>query len=156
MLSASFPIAAQTPSNFSGKWVFDKEKSSPGLLESGFDGTVTRQITQNSTTLSYADIYVRKGSDDWKTSEEPFNLDGKETIKKGSFSTIKKSAKWSEDKKSLTLTYIDTQVAKGVSEDFLTAESYKLTDGGLTLLIETYSKNPVKGESKTQKIYHKK
>jgi hypothetical protein len=61
-----------------------------------------------------------------------------------------------DPKNSLTLTYIDTRVTNGVSQDFLTAETYKLTDGGQTLIIETYSKNPVKGETKAQKLYHKK
>lgn len=155
-LLSNMTLKAQTTKNFSGKWDFDKSKSSPELKNSKYEGTVTRQITQNSSTLSYCDIYILKGNDDWKTSDELFNLDGKEQIQKDDSNTIKKSAKWSQDNLTLTLTYINTYIEEGVSKDLLITESYKQSDDGKTLTIETYSKNVVTGESKTKSVYHKK
>jgi hypothetical protein len=149
-------LKAQSPANFSGKWGFDKTKSSAGTVESKYEGAVTRQITQNSTKIAYCDIYSRKGSSDWKTTDESFNLDGKEQIKKDRANSRKKSAKWSQDKKILTLTYMETYVEEKVSKELLIAESYKLSDDGKTLTIETFSKNQVTGETKTKSIYHKK
>ena len=155
-LLSSVALKAQTPTNFSGKWEFDKTKSSSETDISKYDGTVIRQITQNSSTIAYRDIYTQKGSNNWETSDELFNLDGKEQIKKWDSSTSKKSAIWSQDKKSLTLSYKETYVEEGVSKDLLIAESYKLSDDGKTLTIETYSKDVVRGEIKTKSVYHKK
>ena len=81
-LLSSMALRAQTPTNLSGKWEFDKTKRSSGIIDSGFEGTVTRQITQNSSAITYRDIYIRKGSSDWKTADESYKLDGREQIKK--------------------------------------------------------------------------
>jgi hypothetical protein len=70
--------------------------------------------------------------------------------------TIKKSAKWTPDKKILIITYFNTQTLKGVSKDFLVVDSLKLSDNKQILTIVEYSKNPVTGETTTQKIYNKK
>lgn len=155
-LLSAMALRAQIPTNFSGKWEFDKAKSSSGIIDSGFEGTVTRQITQNSSVITFRDIYIRNGSSDWKTADESYKLDGKEQIKKDGANVSRKSAAWSHDKKVLTLTYRETYVEEGVSKELLVAESYKLFDDGKTLTIETYSKNQVTGERKTQSVYHKK
>jgi hypothetical protein len=149
-------VKAQNPMNFSGKWEFDKTKSSPDLLDSKYDGTVTRQITQTSSTIAYRDIYIQKGSDDWETTDEIFNLDGKEQIRKDNSSTIKKSTKWSQETKTLSLINSETYIEDGVSMELKITESYKLSDDGKTLTIETYSKNQITGETKTKGVYHKK
>jgi hypothetical protein len=149
-------LSAQTAANFSGKWEFDKTKSSPGTVHANYPGTVTRQITQNASTLTYRDVYVQKGSSNWKTTDEIFNLDGKEQIRKDGANTRRKSAKWSDDKKILTLTYAETYVERGVSKELSAAASYALSEDGKTLTMETYSKNQVTGEKKTTSVYHKK
>jgi hypothetical protein len=155
-LLSSVALKDQSQTNLSGKWEFDKTESSPGTVHSKYDGTVTRKITQNSSTITYCDIYTRKGSNDWKTADELFRLDGKEQIKKDGANSRKKSAKWSQDKKVLTLTYRETYTEEGISKELLVAESYKLSDDGKTLTIETYSKNQVTGETKTKSVYQKK
>jgi hypothetical protein len=157
MLLVSFiPLKAQTPVNFSGKWEFDKAKSSPGKLDSGFEGILTRQIVQTPSKITYRDIYARKGSKDWSTTDELYNLNGKDITKKDGANSRKWSAKWSQDKKTLTLTYSEIFVEDGVSREFLIAESYALSDDGKTLTIETYSKNHVTGEKTAKSVYHKK
>jgi hypothetical protein len=155
-IMSTVSLRAQTAANFAGKWEFDKAKSSPGTVHANYPGTVTRQITQNSSRLTYRDVYVQKGSSDWKTTDEIFTLDGKEQIKKDGANTRRKSAKWSEDKKILTLTYAETYVEGGVSKELSVAESYALSEEGKTLTIETFSKNQVTGETKTTSVYRKK
>jgi hypothetical protein len=152
----SMTLEAQTPTNFSGKWEFEKAKSSPNTTLSNYDGTVVRQIVQNSSRFTYRDSYIQKGSSDWSTTDEVFTLDGKEQVKKNGSTTSRKSATWSQEKKVLTLTYAETYAENGVSKELLVAESYKLSDNGRTLTVETYSKNQVTGETKTTSVYLKK
>jgi hypothetical protein len=155
MMNAMF-INAQTPTDFSGNWLFDKSISSPEMLESTYPGTVVLKIEQNAGTISFSDTWSNPGSDDWTTAVESYNLDGKEKITKHEVGTNKNSAKWSKDKKLLTITNLDTQKLKGVMQDFLVVDTYSLSENGQTLTIERYSKNPVKGEGNGKKIYHRK
>jgi len=156
ILLSSMALRAQTPTNFSGKWEFDKSKSTPGILDSQYEGTVTRLITQNASIFTYRDIYVRKGGNVWSTTDESFKLDDKEQIKKDGANSRRKSAQWSQDKKILTLTYKETYTEEGVSRELLLVYSYRLSDDGKTLTLKTFSRNHVTGETKTQSIYHKK
>ena len=155
LLTALIP-KAQTPTNFSGKWEYDKAQSSSGTVESNYDGSVIRQITQNPTKITYGDIYIRPGSTEWKTSTVTYDLNGKEKITKHDVGTNKCIAKWSADKKVITITNTDTQSLKGVLQDFLVVDSFKLSENGKTLTIERYSKNSVTGETKAKIVYHKK
>jgi hypothetical protein len=148
-------LYAQKPIDFSGNWEFDKIQSTPGQTASNYDGIVIRKIIQTSSTLTYSVIYIKTGNDDWETAPVEYNLDGIETSENFSMGIIKKCAKWAEDKKSITITYIDARPKNGVSEEFLIAETLKLSDDGQTLTIETYSKNPVQGEKTTLSKYHK-
>jgi hypothetical protein len=149
-------LKAQTPTNFSGNWEFDKAKSDSGFVESKYDGTVVRHITQNSSTIKFSDTYIHPDNPDFNTASESYSLDGKEKIEKHGVGTSKKSAKWSQDKKILTITNLDTQTLKGVLQDFLVVDSLNLSDTQLTLTIVRYSKNPVTGETTTNKVYNKK
>lgn len=149
-------VGAQTPTSYSGKWEFDKAKSKLFKPDVSFDGTVIMKIVQTSTTITFGETYIQPGSPDWSTSTDSYNLDGKEYIKKDDIGTSKKSAKWSQDKKILLITNSDTQTLNGVPSDFLMADSYKLSDDGLTLTIERYRKNKVTGETTSKLVYHKK
>ena len=153
---SSLILKAQTPTNFSGKWEFNKTNSSPDFVESKYDGTVTRHIIQNSSVIKYNSTYIYPGRQDFSTAYESYTLDGKEKHEKYSMGTIKKSAKWTPDKKILIITYFNTQTLKGVSRDLLVVDSLKLSENKLTLTIVEYSKNPVTGETTAQKVYNKK
>jgi hypothetical protein len=155
-LLSSFALQAQTPTNFSGKWQFDKTKSTLDKVEPDYDGTIILEITQNSETITLGEIYLHPDRPEWKTATESYKLDGKEQIRKSEIVSNKNSAKWSDDKKVLTITNTDTQTLNGVLQDFLVADSYQLSDDGQTLTIERYRKNPVTGETKTKKVYFKK
>jgi len=156
LLLSSVALKAQAPTNFSGKWQYEKAKSVVDKFEPEFDGTIILEITQNAATISFAEVYKREGSADWKTAVESYKLDGKEQITKHDVGTNKYSAKWSADKKVLTITNTDTQKLKGVLQDFLVIDTYSLSADGKTLTIERYRKNPVTGETKAKKVYSKK
>lgn len=156
LLLTSMTSNAQTPTNFSGKWQFDKTKSTSDKVEMNYDGTIILEITQDADTISFSEIYISTGNPDWKTAVETYKLDGKEQITKHEVGTNKNSAKWSQDKKVLTITNLDTQELKGVLQDFLVADTYQLSEDGKILTIERYRKNPVTGETKAWKVYGKK
>ncbi|HEX2921065.1 MAG TPA: hypothetical protein VHO50_07865 [Bacteroidales bacterium] len=149
-------IDAEAQTNFSGRWQFNKAGSTPGLMYSEYDGIVIRQIIQDADSIKYSDLYLKPGNNDWETGKEAFSLNGKEEIKKGDNYAIKKLAKWSDDKKSLTLLFIHTQITDNVSADFLNEETYRVSDDGNSLVIETYSKDPIQGEKRTKSLYNKK
>lgn len=156
LLISPIALMAQTPTNFSGKWQYEKAKSVVDKLEPDFDGIIILEITQNAATISFAEVYKREGSADWKTAVESYKLDGKEQITKHDVGTNKYSARWSADKKVLTITNTDTQKLKGVLQDFIVIDTYSLSADGKTLTIERYRKNPVTGETKAKKVYAKK
>jgi len=153
---SSMNVHAQTPTNFSGNWEFDKAKSDAGFVESTYEGTVVRHMSQNAATIKYSDTYIHPDRPDFNTASETYSLDGKEKVEKHSVGTSKKSAKWSQDKKVLIITNLDTQKLKGVPKDFLVVDSLKLSENKLTLTIIEYSKNPVRGETTARKVYSKK
>jgi hypothetical protein len=148
-------LKAQTQPDFSGKWIFDKTQSSAGLVESGYEGAVVRKIIQNPTTITFSDVYLHPDRDEWETATDSYNLDGQEQIIKRSIGTTKKTAAWSEDKKILTLTNFDSQTHGGVTNEYLVKDSYSLSENGLVLTVERYSKNPVAGDTTAKKVYNK-
>ena len=155
-LFLSIPSHAQTSTNFAGKWIFDKTKSSADLLESTYEGTVVMQITQNSATIAFSDTWSKPGEKDFKTSADTYYLDGKERVTKHDIGTERRTATWSQDRKVLTIANRDTQKLKGVPQDFLVTDTYTLSDNGRILTIDRYSRNPVKGESNAKKVYSRK
>lgn len=155
-LMSAAPVLAQAPANFAGQWQYDKAGSSPDTLQPAFDGTVILRITQTASTIAFSEIYKQKGSPDFTTAPGTYSLDGKERVTKGQTGISKESAKWSPDKKVLTITSLETQTLRGVAQDFLVVDSYTLADNGRTLTLERYSKNPVTGEGRAKKLYRKK
>ena len=153
-LLAGSDLKAQTTTDFSGKWKFDLKKSNLGEGTQYWVGDEILDITQNSSSVTVARILLRSGSEDFK-STETFILDGKEKITKEDFGTSRITAKWSEDKKSFTVTNLATTVFNGVSKDYLVADTYKLSDKGITLTIESYSKNDSTGERTTTMVYNR-
>ena len=114
------------------------------------------RITQSASTIAFSEVYKKQGSADFKTAPDTYSLDGKEKVKKDETGISRKSTKWSQDKKVLTITNHDTPSLEGVAQDFLIVDSYKLSDDGRTLMLERYYKNPVYGEARVKKLYSKK
>ena len=147
-------ITAQT--NFSGNWEFDKTQSSGDLTELTYDGTVIMHVSQKLSVLNVGETWKNKDNPDFNTADDTYNLDGKEQTTKSDFGTQKKTARWSADKKILTISITDIQELNGKMQEFLVEDTYKLSDDKKTLTVERYSKNPVTGETRAKKVYRKK
>jgi hypothetical protein len=147
---------SQTQINFSGKWTYDKTKSTSDTYISEYPGTITREITQTVSTLTYHDIYTQDGSNPFKKSDTVLNLNGKEDIDKSDPDvTLTKSLKWLPGNKSFIITFKTKYNDNGVSKEILIIDTYTLSDDGKTLTIAEFHKAEL-GETKTTDVYHKK
>lgn len=149
-------LYAQSPVNFSGKWQYDKDKSIPDKLYTNYDGTITMEIVQTATNISFIEIYTHPERPEWKTSADSYTTDGKEKTTKSDAGTSRKIAQWSPDKQVLTITNIDIQTEKGVAQKFEMVDTLKISNDGKMLILERYRNNPVTGELKSTKVYIKK
>jgi hypothetical protein len=147
---------SQTQTNFSGKWAYDRTKSTPGTNNSVYPGTITREITQTASTLTYRDIYINNESNPFTGSDIVLTLDGKEEIDKSDPDvTLTKSLKWLQGNKSFTTTFKTKYSMDGVPKEILITETYTLSDDGKTLTIAEFHKAE-SGENKTTNVYYKK
>jgi len=132
ILSAS-GLYAQSPSDFSGTWVFDISKSNAGEGSSFGSSDITHIISQDPSTISIEEIIGQTN-----IGRNIFTLDGKETTEQQGSMKIKKSAAWSQDKKMLTLIEIRTIDAK----DYRSDDAYSLSDNGLVLTVQSVIQGP--------------
>ena len=157
LLLSSLTLIAQTPTNFSGKWEFDKTRSDKDETgDASFDGTIVLEINQNSNLITFTSTFFLPGKEGIVMPLDSFLLDGKVTTDNGGTGPAKKFAVWSEDKKILTTNSIMTDSVDGVKQDFLTAMSYKLSDDRKTLFIDEFYKSKLNGEKTIKKVYKKK
>jgi Tol biopolymer transport system component len=164
MLSAG-SINAQE--NFSGKWAINQAKSNLGTPPAaggggggqgqgmrGGMGASEFTATQQGNSLSVES--TRQGRDGAATvTTVKYDLTGKVSENATGNNTSKSTAVWSADKKVLTITTTRTMNMQGESREIKTVESWKLTDGGKTLSIESTNATP-NGEMKTTRVYDKK
>jgi hypothetical protein len=149
-------LMSQSKINFSGKWTYDKTKSTTGTNNWEYPGSISREITQNASTLTYRDIYTANGSDPFTSSDIVLNLDGKEEVDKSDPDvTLSKSLKWLQGNKSIIITFKSKYTIDGVSKEILINDTYTLSDDGKTLTINEFHKAEL-GETKTTDVYHKK
>jgi len=132
ILSAS-GLNAQNPSDFSGKWIFDIKKSDPGKGSTFTQSDMTHVISQNPSSISIEEFIDQKS-----TGIKKFRLDGKETTEEEGSRIIKKSAVWSQDKKTLILTEITTISG----QDYRTDDTYGLSANGLVLTVKSVTRGP--------------
>jgi hypothetical protein len=156
-LLASLTLNGQTPTNFSGKWEFDKARSDKEEAEdASFNGTILLEIKQNSETISFSITYLLPGNKVFTNPPVIFLVNGKVTADNSGSDPARKFVKWSQDKKILTTNFLMTATIDGVAQDFLTADTYKLSDDGKTLVIEELNKSKLNGEKTIKKVYKKK
>ncbi len=148
LLNAGVTLTGQTPTNFTGKWLYEKSKSTPDNHEPDWDGSIVLVITQTTSDFTLGEIYSHPERPDWETGTESYKLDGVEKITKHEIGENKNSAIWSADNKVLVISNTDTQELNGVMAEFKVVDTYTLSDDGKVLTIDRYRKNPVTGESK--------
>jgi len=148
---ASAGLFAQ--SNFSGTWAFNESKSDFGDSQFRFAAT-TMVVTQAGNVLTVESTMPGRDGGEMKTTSK-YNLDG--TVSENPmFNTTRKSTvAWSADKASMTIASTMTFERDGESREMKSTETWKLTDGGKVLMLE--SVRPGRdGEMKTTVAYDKK
>jgi hypothetical protein len=157
LLLSSTILKAQSSTNFSGKWEFDKVRSDKEENgDASFDGTIILEIIQNSSTISFANTFILPGKEGIAMQPDSFFVDGRVITDNSGTGPAKKFVKWSQDNKTLTTNMIMTDSIDGVAQDFLVANTYKLSDGGKTLIIKEFHKSKLNGEQTVKKVYSKK
>lgn len=148
---ASAGLFAQ--SNFSGTWAFNESKSDFGDSQFRFAAT-TMVVTQAGNVLTVESTMPGRDGGEMKTTSK-YNLDG--TVSENPmFNTTRKSTvAWSADKASMTIASTMTFERDGESREMKSTETWKLTEGGKVLMLE--SVRPGRdGEMKITVAYDKK
>jgi hypothetical protein len=152
LLLISAGVFAQA--NFSGTWSFNESKSNFGESQFRF-AAISMTVTQNAATLTVESTMRGRDGEEFKSTSK-YNLDG--TVSENPmFNTTRKStAVWSADNTSLTITSIMTFERDGQSREIKSTETWKLSEGGKVLMLETVRPGRDGGEMKTAVAYDKK
>jgi hypothetical protein len=154
---SSMILNAQTVTNFSGKWEFDKANSDKDERgDASFDGIIILEIIQNSETITFTNTFFMPGKDGRTLRPSSFLTNGTVTPDNSGIDPAKKFVEWSQDRKILTTNNVMTATIDGVVQDFLTANTYKLGADGKTLVVEELHKSKLNGEKTIKKVYLKK
>jgi hypothetical protein len=152
----SLNLYSQTPTNFTGKWEFDKASSDKDERgDASFDGKIILEINQNSENITFTNTFYMPGKDGKTLRPDSYLINGEITKDDTGIDPAIKFVKWSEDKKILSTHYIMTATIDGTAQEFLTAKTYKLGDDGKTLLVEELKKSLLNGEKTIKKVYFK-
>jgi len=145
-------LFAQT--NFAGTWAFNDSKSNFGDSQFRFAAT-SMVVTQDANTLSVESTMPGRDGEEMKTSAK-YTLDGK-VSENPMFNTTRKSTlTWSADKSSLIISSTMTFDMNGETREMKSTETWKLSDGGKLLSIESVRPGRDGGEMKTTAAYDKK
>lgn len=150
-LFISATLFAQT--NFSGTWGFNESKSDFGGSQFRFAST-TMVVTQDAKTLSVESTMPGRDGGEMKTTSK-YNLDGSVSENPMFNTTRKSTVAWSADKSSITITSTMIFERDGQSREMKTTETWKLTEGGKMLMVESIRPGR-DGEMKTTVAYDKK
>ena len=154
---SSMALNAQKPTNFSGRWEFDKAKSDKDERgDASFDGTIILEIKQNTDTITFTNTFFMPGKAGKTLRPDSYLTNGKVVPDESGIDPAKKFVKWSTDKKILTTNYVMTATIDGVAQDFLTAKTYKLGENGKTLVVDELNRSKLNGEKTIKKVYVKK
>jgi hypothetical protein len=155
-LFVSTAIFAQA--DFSGNWVFNQSKSvlpqGPGGPMGGGGGLTVTQDAKTLTTLQ-----KMQGPDGEMEMNRKYNLDG--TVSENTMFMDMKSKStltWSADKSSIVIVSTMVFDMGGESREMKTTETWKLSDGGKTLIVESVMPGPPDGggDRKSTRAYDKK
>ncbi|MBL7744596.1 MAG: hypothetical protein JNN00_14090 [Chitinophagaceae bacterium] len=137
---------------FAGSWTLNESKSELG----NFGRFAARKIKveQKEDAITISKTSASPGGDD-VTTTETLTFDGKtsETTVFGG-SKKKSVAKWSEDGKTLSITYTIAFERNGQTFDINGTETWTLADEGKSLSVQTVSSSP-QGERTTKAVYDK-
>ena len=152
ILASSLTFAQKI--NFSGTWNFNESKS----VLSGEGGprgaAIKMTINQDGNKMSIEKTNRGQGGNE-RTFTENYTLDGKECENPAFRDNVKKStARWSEDKKSLTISSKMVFERDGQQMEVNTTEIFTLSSDKKTLNVDYTSKSS-RGERKNTFVYDK-
>jgi hypothetical protein len=145
-------LFAQT--NFSGTWAFNESKSNFGESQFRFAATLM-VVTQDANTLTVESTMPGRDGEEMKTSAK-YTLDGKVSENPMFNSTRKSTVTWSADKSSLIIASTMTFDMGGETREMKSTETWKLSEGGKLLSVESVRPGRDGGEMKTMAAYDKK
>ncbi|MEO5944473.1 MAG: hypothetical protein ABIP30_13070 [Ferruginibacter sp.] len=141
------------PVNFSGEWKLNESKSDMGQFANIVPKTIKVSQMGDSITMTKNSAGFN-GEDVQQT--ETLSFDGKEktsTVPPGT-STRKASAKWSDDGKSLIITWDLMMDFNGQTADIKGTEAWALSADGKSLTVENNSSSSF-GDNKFKGLYEK-
>lgn len=140
--------------DFSGTWAFNESKSNFGDSQFRFAAT-SMVITQDANVITVESTMPGRDGGEMKSSAK-YSLDGK-VSENPMFNTTRKSTlTWSPDKSSLVIASTMTFDINGETREMKSTDTWKLSEGGKVLLIESVRANRDGGEMKTTAAYDKK
>lgn len=140
--------------NFSGTWKLNEGKSELGEFGTRFAAKAIK-VEQKEDAITIAkDVTTFNG--DEVTRTETLTFDGKETESSGGFGNSKRKSttKWSDDGKTLTISYTLTFEFNGETNEIKGTETWTLSDDGKTFTLQTNSTGP-QGDFNTKAVYDK-
>lgn len=151
IFTSNLTLFSQNVTNLTGKWTFDLSKSNLGEGAKYWRGEEILDIFQDASSIKIIKTSIIPGSENISVTYV-YKFDGKELIIKEDFGTTKKNINWSEDGKTLI---INTLMSTS-DREYLTIDSYSLSQDGDILTITNYSKNSATGESTLKMVYKRK
>ena len=145
-------LFAQT--NFAGTWALNESKSDFGGSQFRFAAT-SMVVTQDANTLTVESTMPGRDGGEMKTSAK-YTLDGKVSENPVFNTTRKSTVSWSPDKSSMIIASTMTFDMNGESREIKSTDTWKLTDGGKLLTVESVRPGRDGGEMKTVAAYDKK
>jgi hypothetical protein len=145
-------LFAQT--NFTGTWAFNESKSDFGGSQFRFAAT-SMVITQDANTLTVESTMPSRDGGEMKTTAK-YTLDGKVSENPVFNTTRKSTVSWSPDKTAMIIASTMTFDMNGETREIKSTDTWKLSDGGKLLTIESVRPGRDGGEMKTTAAYDKK
>jgi hypothetical protein len=145
-------ISMPARTNFAGQWKLNEGKSELGEF-SGFAAKSVK-IDQKEDAITITQVNSFNGEE--MTRTETLTFDGKETESTGGFGNAKRksTAKWSDDGKVLTISFVLKLEMNGESNELKGTEKYSLSDDGKTLTLQSNSAGPM-GDISSKAVYDK-
>ena len=138
--------------NFGGQWKLNEGKSDLGQF-TGFAAKSVK-VEQKEDAITITQVNAFNGEE--MTRTETLTFDGKETESAGGFGNAKRksTAKWSDDGKILTVTFVLKLEFNGESNELKGTEKYSLSDDGKALTLQSNSATP-QGDISSKAVYDK-
>jgi len=150
---ALISVSMLAQANFAGNWGLNESKSNFGDSQFRFAATVMT-VVQDANNLSVESTRPGRDGSEMKSTAK-YNLDGTVSENPVYNTTRKSTVTWSADKTSLTIASTMTFERDGDSREMKSSETWKLSDGGKVLMVESTMPGP-DGERKTTAAYDKK